>query len=345
MKKIIEKKLIKDEFTLRIRSQVGLKKGHLTKEVYQNNKVEGSFEFGDLVSTREAMGWNNVDLSNSGIRTTYQKIASTDYDIPVRIYDVVSKKGLKPCILFFHGGGFFGGSLKTVENPCKLLAQEIKGIVISVDYRLAPEHLFPSGFNDCYRVLEYVDEHAIALGINKDKLGVAGDSAGGNLAAVVSLKDRNEGKHRIKFQGLIYPVVNVGDESNDYYEWSLDEYEIVGKHKNITHRLTTSLKGSHGFIANLYLGENSQQLRYQYVSPIFADDLSHMPTTLLINAEYDFLRVEGEAYLKRLIKAGNIGEAIRYRAVDHAFMDKLGDYPEAEDMMKELAKAFKKAIK
>ncbi|MGH1443812.1 MAG: alpha/beta hydrolase fold domain-containing protein, partial [Exiguobacterium profundum] len=153
----------------------------------------------DLESARDSMGWPNQDRTTTDIKTEYLMIPSEDGDIPVRLYRPSHTEAI-PVILFFHGGGFFGGTLDTVENPCKLLSERANAVVISVDYRLAPEHPFPAGLNDCYRAFEWVHAHSNELNILKDRIGVAGDSAGGNLATACCLMEQERGEGRICYQ-------------------------------------------------------------------------------------------------------------------------------------------------
>lgn len=119
---------------------------------YDATEPETSF---DLTSARASMGWPNRDVTRMDIATDLVMIPSADSDIPARLYRPRTEEAL-PAIVFFHGGGFFGGTLDTVENPCKLLAEKANALVVSVDYRLAPEHPFPAGLNDCYRAVEWV---------------------------------------------------------------------------------------------------------------------------------------------------------------------------------------------
>lgn len=302
---------------------------------YAASEPETSF---DLASARASMGWPNRDVTTMDITTDHVMIPSADGDIPARLYRPRTEETL-PAILFFHGGGFFGGTLDTVENPCKLLAEKANALVVSVDYRLAPEHPFPAGLNDCYRALEWVHERADELGVSRDDIAVAGDSAGGNLATACCLLDRSNETNMIRFQALIYPVVNLGSIPTDDYEWALDRYEIK-HHHDLIRGVVMALGDSEDLLNQIYL-QGKAELTDPLVSPLFADDVNGLPPALIITAEYDYLRLEGEAYARKLARDGVPTRLIQYRGMDHAFMDKLGDYPQAEDCMIEIANGMK----
>ena len=296
----------------------------------------------DLMAARASMGWPNRDQTTTDIKTEYLMIPSEDGDIPARLYRPHHTEAV-PAILFFHGGGFFGGTLETVENPCKLLAERANAVVISVDYRLAPEHPFPAGLNDCYRAFEWVYDNASELNILRDQIGVAGDSAGGNLATACCLMEQERGKARIRYQALVYPVVNLGSIPTDDFEWTLDAYDI-SNHHDLIRGVVLALADADSFFNDFYLQGNAD-VTHPLVSPLFAGDVSGLPPTLIVTAEYDYLRLEGEAYARKLARAGVPTRLIQYRGMDHAFMDKLGDYPQAEDCMNEIAKELKELTK
>ncbi|MCT4784007.1 MULTISPECIES: alpha/beta hydrolase [Exiguobacterium] len=292
----------------------------------------------DLVNARASMGWPNRDVTTTVITTEHVTIPGLGGDVSARMYRPDTNETL-PAILFFHGGGFFGGTLDTVENPCKRLAEQANALVISVDYRLAPEHPFPAGLNDCFRAVEWVHERADELGVSQNDIAVAGDSAGGNLATACCLLDRLNETNMIRFQALIYPVVNLGSIPTDDYNWDIGQYEIGHNHELIQ-GVVTALADSDGLLNKLYL-QGKADVTDPLVSPLFAEDVKGLPPALIITAEYDYLRLEGEAYARKLARDGVNVRLIQYRGMDHAFMDKIGDYPQAEDCMTEIAKALK----
>ncbi|MGU8218706.1 alpha/beta hydrolase fold domain-containing protein [Clostridium perfringens] len=277
---------------------------------------------------RDNMGLLNLNLCKSNILMSKENINGVN----CRVY---KKEGLKenlPCIVYIHGGAFIGGSLDVSENPCKLIAEGINGIVISVDYSLAPEKPYPLGLNDCRKVVEYIEENNFLYGIDKNKIGIVGESAGANLATIVANENSN-----IKFQGLVYPVVTFV-EKNPFFNWDIDLYENPYKEEKI-YNFINSLRNCEGLVQKLYI-QRELDPRREDLSPIFNKNLSKAKKTLIAVSEYDYLRVQGEAYGKLIHKAGVETKIIRYEGVNHAFLDNLGIYPQAEDTINEIVKEF-----
>ncbi|HHD2819772.1 TPA: alpha/beta hydrolase fold domain-containing protein [Clostridium perfringens] len=277
---------------------------------------------------RDNMGLLNLNLCKSNILMSKENINGVN----CRVY---KKEGLKenlPCIVYIHGGAFIGGSLDVSENPCKLIAEGINGIVISVDYSLAPEKPYPLGLNDCRKVVEYIEENNFLYGIDKNKIGIVGESAGANLATIVANENSN-----IKFQGLVYPVVTFV-EKNPFFNWDIDLYENPYKEEKI-YNFINSLRNCEDLVKRLYI-QRELDPRREDLSPIFNKNLSKAKKTLIAVSEYDYLRVQGEAYGKLIHKAGVETKIIRYEGVNHAFLDNLGIYPQAEDTINEIVKEF-----
>lgn len=304
---------------------------------------EGEFDLMKMVQgMRASMGWPNTDVTTTDIRTEAATIQSSEGGaIPVRIYTPAQGANM-PAVVFFHGGGFFGGTLDVVENPCKAIAEKAGAVVVSVDYRLAPEHAFPAGLNDCFDAVRWVYENASLLNVNPQQIAVCGDSAGGNLATVCAMKDRELGMRMIKYQALIYPTVNMAGVVTEDYEWSIDQYTINNHRELITAGLT-GMGDMTNMLDSIYL-QGAEPATSAYVSPLLAENVSGLPTTLIITAEYDFLRLECEAYARKLQRAGVETQMIRYNGMDHAFMDKIGFYPQAEDCMAEVAMGIKRVF-
>lgn len=296
----------------------------------KDNFVFNGYPVGEI---RQSMGWDNKDITVREITKTCKTIYGRNGDIPIRIYKPKESGERIPCLVFFHGGAFIGGTVDVMENPCKAIADKSNALVISADYRLAPEYPYPKGFNDCFDVVKYAYKHSDELGIDKEKICVSGDSAGGNLAAACSLKDRNEKTNMIKYQALIYPVVMLADKENNGYKWDISQYNIKDNDQ-IIKNCVLGLKDS-STMNDLYVQRaDSQDV---FISPLLEKDFRNLPKTLVINAEYDYLRVQGEMYVKKLIDAGVDARNIRYNGMDHAFIDKCGIYPQAEDCFNEIA--------
>jgi acetyl esterase len=313
--------------------------GELDPRVYEhlaNQKLDNPPTDLPIEVIRSFMGFENIDVTITEVETAHQNITGNNGEIPVRIYSPLKNHPM-PAIIFFHGGAFFGGSVRTVENFCKCLAERAEAVVVSVDYRLAPENKFPKGLHDCYDSVKWVHEHASELNVNPEQIAVAGDSAGGNLSAACSLLDRDLGNRFIKFQALIYPTVILGREANEF-TWDMKEYTIHNHHDLIENTIKMLLNFPDP--SNFYL-EKDEDLKNPYVSPLLAQDLSNLPETLIITAEYDYLRLEGEAFARRLSNSGVTVKTIRYNGIDHAFIDKIGIYPQAEDCAEEIASSIK----
>lgn len=238
------------------------------------------------------------------------KIAGINHEIPVRIFmpskssEVISSRVL----IFFHGGGWVIGNIDSYSNVCSNMANQTGSVVISVDYRLAPENPFPCGLEDCYTVTGEVFQNADYFNVDTDNITIIGDSAGGNLAAAVSLMARDRGEFSISKQILIYPSTN-NDHSDETGFPSVKEY---GKDYLLTSKRIRDYM-------DLYIS-SEKDLNNPYLAPLIAKDLSNQPKTLIITAEYDPLRDEGEAYGKKLQDHGNTVHVYRMKDALHGFI-------------------------
>lgn len=227
-------------------------------------------------------------------------------DVKVRIYEPKELER-RTLLLFFHGGGWVTESVDTYNNVCKNLAKHSGCRVVSVEYGLAPEHPFPEGLEDCYAAAKTLFSNAADFDIPAEEIVLIGDSAGGNLAAAVSLLGRDRGEFCPKRQILLYPAVG-----NDYSESS----PFPSVQENGSGYLLTAKRI--GEYMALYAG-GEENLKNPYLAPILMEDLSGQPETLVITAQYDPLRDEGEAYAERLRAAGS--QVYLYRMADalHGF--------------------------
>jgi len=232
-----------------------------------------------------------------------------------------------PAVVYYHGGGFVLGSVETHDHVCRRLANLSGAVVISVDYRLAPEHKFPAAVEDAYDAVKWVADNYDKLGVDNGKIAVAGDSAGGNLAAVTAIMARDKGESFVKYQVLIYPVVNLtASPTVSRVEYSGPEYVI----------LTADLMAWFG---RQYLSK-PQDAFSPYASPIFAD-LSNLPPALVITAEYDPLRDEGELYAHLLKTRGVRAVAVRYNGVIHGFVNFYPILEEGREAISQIAASIK----
>ena len=223
-------------------------------------------------------------------------------EIPIRIYRPAKKKDL-PLLIYYHGGGWVIGDLDTHDQVCRMLSEGAQAIVVAVDYRLAPEHPFPAAVRDAYAALEWVDRHAESLGGDALRLAVAGDSAGGNLAAVVCQLAKERGGPDIVFQLLIYPAVDM-TQSHPSVEENREGPVLTRDH-------LTWFRGH-------YLADSLDWTNPQ-ASPLHSEDLRGLPPALIITAEFDPLRDEGEEYARRLKTAGAAVQVERFDGQVHIF--------------------------
>ncbi len=223
--------------------------------------------------------------------------------VPVRVYWPSEEDSL-PVVIYFHGGGWVLGNLDTHDPLCRRLATESGCVVVAVDYRLAPDAKFPAAFDDSFAATAYVSEHAAEFNIDPARLVVAGDSAGGNLAAAVAIRAAEAGSPAIRSQVLIYPVVEPNFATESY----LAHAEGFG----------LSRKTMMWFWEQ-YLTDEQDALSY-YAVPSRAANLSQLPPAHVIIAEYDVLLSEGESYASRLQAAGVPTTIRRYDGMIHGFM-------------------------
>ena len=233
---------------------------------------------------------------------------------------VPSGQGPFPLLAFFHGSGFVLCSLDTHDGMCRNLCAGAGCVVVSVDYRLAPEHKYPAGLDDCVAATRWTAEHASELEGDAGRIVVCGDSAGGNLAAAAALRIRDEGGPCLIGQLLIYPVADYHTPGTSSYRENADGYGLT--------RDTMVWFWDH------YL-TNSLEAADPYVSPLRARDLSRLPPALVVTAEYDPLRDEGEHYAEKLRAAGTPAITSRWDGMNHGFFFWVGRVDKAAEAMAE----------
>ena len=251
----------------------------------------------EVASARRIAELKKLDPTRIFLKKLDMEVYNREYKVPVRLYFPEEKKDEEAnetlsVLLFFHGGGWTTESVETYDRVCSRMAQSTGQLVLSVGYRLAPEHRFPTGFEDCYAAAGALFWGKILPGILPENITVMGDSAGGNLAAAVCMRARDTGDFTVSRQILIYPAL-----ANCYTDAS--PYESV--RTNGSGYLLTSVKMED----YLKLYERSSADRQDpYFSPLCARDYSRLPDSLILTAEFDPLRDEGEEYGRRMRKAG-----------------------------------------
>lgn len=235
--------------------------------------------------------------------------------LPVRIYRPDSGRTALPVVVFYHGGGFVICDLDSHDQFCRTTANETGMLVVAVDYRRAPEHRFPAAVEDADTALRWVAAHAAEIGADSDRIAVAGDSAGGNLAATVSLRATQRGSPHITTQVLLYPMLDPAQDTQSYRD-NAEGYFVTADHLRWYWEQYLGPAGSDG---------------QRYVSPLHYDTLVGAPPAHVVTAEHDPLRDEGDAYAERLRTAGVAARLERYDGMFHGFATLLGQLPEADD--------------
>lgn len=250
-------------------------------------------------------------------------IAGPQQELPLRLYSPTSLKqmGPQPALVYFHGGGWVIGSITSHDRLCRAIANAAACIVISVGYRLAPEYKFPAAVIDCEAGFRYVATHAAELGVDPNRIAVGGDSAGGNLAAVVAVRARDSGGVQPKAQLLIYPATGHG-------------IETASRKRFAEGYLLTS--GTMRWFADHYLRDVNDAYRPE-ASPRLVEDLSGLPSAYVLTAEYDPLCDEGEEYAHLLHEAAVPVTLRRFGGMIHGFIQLTGIAPVTRTAIDEVA--------
>ena len=242
-------------------------------------------------------------------------------EIPVRIYRGSSDSSL-PVLVFYHGGGWVAGDLDTHDLMCRAIAHAAQGLVVSVDYRRAPEYRFPTAAEDCYSAWQWTLNHSSSLGGDPGRIAVAGDSAGGNLAAAVPLMARDRQTDMPWRQILIYPITD--------WPLSTTSYEQFADGHLLTRRAMQ-------WFWDQYI-PNVADRQHPYACPNRVNSLLGLPPALVVTAECDVLRDEGETYARRLVEAGVVTEITRYDGMLHGFAHRVTTFDAARQLVDQIAK-------
>jgi acetyl esterase len=279
-------------------------------------------------AVRESMAalGSMADAADEEVREVVERtIPGPGGDLRLRIYTpVLATEGApQACLVWYHGGGWVIGDLDTTDGVCRALCARSAATVVSVDYRLAPEHPYPAALDDAEAAFDWVRDHTDDLFIAPDRIAVGGDSAGGNLAALVAQSRRGQ----VAFQLLIYPATDLAG-SYPSHEENAEGYLLTRDHMV--------------WFTGHYLGDHDPT--DPRVSPMLAEDLSGLPPAFVLTAEFDPLRDEGEAYAARLAEAGVEVTARRYDGMIHAFFQLNGVIDRAGEALDEAAAALTRAL-
>ena len=260
-------------------------------------------------------------------RVEDRRIPGPETEIPVRIY-TPEGAGPFPALVWFHGGGWVVGDLESADATARYLTVWANCVVVSVDYRLAPETKFPGPAEDCYAATKWVAQNAASINVDPGRIAVGGDSAGGNLAAAISLMARDRGGPPLALQLLVYPVTDR-DFSTESYIQNAEGYQLT--------------RDSMVWYWEHYLKDDADAVN-PYAAPLQAQDLRNLPPALVITAEYDPLRDEGEAYAHRLEAAGVNTTCTRYDGMIHGFFGMAAAIDKGKQAIAQASAALKAAF-
>jgi len=272
-----------------------------------------------------------IEVTNASV------IAEDGYEIPIRLYTTSTMTDPQPVLYYIHGGGFFAGHPEVVEESVKLIVERYDFPVVSVDYRLAPENPFPVGHDDVFKVYRWILDHAQEFHGDPKRVFVGGDSAGGNLAQSVSTRAYENKLTPVKGQLLLYPTLNMACVEDEFFHWSIDQFEMSKKHK-------AAIKGMLGLFGNMGNGMAGllgvEDIKNDLINPYTRDPHQNPPTFLAVG-EHDYLKVETLAYAAKLHSVGIPTKTLVYKGMGHAFFDQCGIYPQCEDLAIEMGKFIK----
>lgn len=298
---------------------------------YLKNDFEGIYSLGvDKMREWYAKSWDDFkgDVEEVGL-VVNQVVQTSVRDTPIRIYYPKTEKNIYPVFVWIHGGGFVLGNIEVYDSICRKITNNVNCAVISIDYGLAPEHKFPGPVEECYQVIRWISANGRGgkLKIDPERIAIGGDSAGGNLSAVISQLARERREFTLVYQVMINTV-----------------FDLLGKTKPISrvenakgYRLTA--KGNEWFMS-LYLNDLSEA-ENPLASPLLADNFKNLPDACIITSEYDILRDEGEDYARRLSEAGGKVCLKRYDGIIHGFFNMQSTLEAARDALALVCKNLK----
>lgn len=278
------------------------------------------------VKLRQAIdrAWTMRSRRGVPVRTQDTQIPGTGGEIAARIYTPTSaEEGPLPVLLYMHGGGWIISSMDAAGAAVGLIADEAKVIVVSIEYRMAPEHKFPAAHQDASSALDWIEQHAAEFGGDPARIGVGGDSAGGNMAAWLSAKRLEQGRPVPKAQLLYYPAVDLNLKAYPSFKPFAEGYALDKQFAELAFALTFA---------------NTKERRL--ASPILAKSLRGIPPTIIATAGFDMLRDQGRAYARRLIEDGGNAVYLNYPSLIHGFMQFSGTIDDADAACVESARLF-----
>lgn len=341
MKKVIKKKLEETKqhaFEKKVLQREKAKGAPRVGKFYKENDI--LLEDIDLGQIRIDMKREGEDITNSEIVEITKIIPVKDHMIEITIYERKDQEGSdqkRNVMLFVHGGGFIGGDVKTKGNQCRYLAQQSGAVVISPEYRLAPETPYPGAEEDVLGTIDWLEENADRFNIDTDKMAIMGESAGGHLAVNACLKDK---KQRMKLVVSVYGVMDMSVAEDTPYHWDYSLYQMEEEQKDYIMNRLFRFKELNDSMNDLYL-QNGESTLDGEISPLFSEHLGCLPKVLMIEAEFDYFKICNEEFVKKLEEQGKDVDVIYYEGLDHGFFDRLGSLPQAQDCIDEIAEYIK----
>ena len=301
--------------------------------VLEQIRLAGNPEYWQMTPA-QAREWHNrkagiLDIKPAPVHAVAdRKVPGPEADIPVRIYTPRASEKPLPLLVWLHGGGHVVGCLDSYDALCRRLALSADCIVVSVEYRLAPEHKFPAGVVDSFAALQWVAAHAAELGGDPSRVVIGGDSAGANLAAVCAILARDAGTPTLRFQLLVYPRTAAAEDFPSHHAFA-EGYMLTRK---------TIL-----WFHEHYRARDSDREDFRY-APLICPDLSRLPPALVIVGEFDPLRDDGIAYAKRLRDEGNDVVLSDYPGMVHPFFSMGGAVDAGRAAMEEATAALRRVF-
>ena len=294
--------------------------------------ASGAPDLGDLPPAAGREMYRQIfaqgDLPKADVMVDDRRIDGPAGPLPIRIYTPRHRNGLRGVVLYCHGGGFVLGDLNIYDATCRTICADSNCVVVAADYRLAPEHPFPAAVEDCHAALAWLVTHAGEIGGDPRRLAVCGDSAGGNLSAVLALLARADGI-ALRLQVLVYPVTSAATGD-------------LPSHTEFGEGYVLSRKAMQAFSRH-YFGATGKAPDWRG-APLLADSLAGVAPALVMIGSYDVLRDDGVAYANALMEAGVPTTLVEYRGLSHGFINMAAFLPAGRLALDQVSAALRRAL-
>lgn len=285
-----------------------------------------SIPMDDVVSMRKRPLKETCCICDGEVERKALLMQFDDRMVPLHVWTPEAHKPGSPLIVFIHGGGFCFGDVEQYANWCAKVAELTGAVVVYPDYRFAPECPFPGPVDDCTSTIEWCAAHADEFGVDIDRLVVAGDSAGGSLTLAVVQRELDS-SHPVKLAMPIYACTDCGPVPNT---WSYELYELDEEQADAERFCINRTKGIG--VTAFYVNNDLAKLTDPLISVVHSERLADFPRTVVVSAQYDYLRIQDEDFAVQLSGAGADVRLVRYLGVNHGFMERAGVLPQSEDL-------------